>query len=258
MKRDYFSSSFVHFLVGRPFHQTSKSGNPTEFQTRRTFHSLLNLISPIAYKWWRLRDYWTIQSNLLSLPSPMSSFSNSLVSNSSSNSIANDIVDQRTSNSSAGTGSPLRTLDRIQHLRFSEAMESDGRSNVKIVHGEFGYLLEDVPHLSDYLPDLPVSSFWYLKDCLLIWSELVFWSGRTWIWCFLIQCSLGFLSALIDFVAVKWKFATLFGFYVDKVEVLLFSWLIESIWSGFEVLSVNYWYYSAFHRFTWFSLGKLL
>lgn len=34
-------------------------------------------------------------------------------------------------------------------------MESDGRANVKIVEGEYGYVLEDVPHLSDYLPNLP-------------------------------------------------------------------------------------------------------
>ena len=80
---------------------------------------------------------------------------------------------------SVGTGSPLRTSDRIRHLRFSEAMESDGRSNVKMTEGEFGYLLEDVPHLSDYLPDLPVSSLYLLKDLLLTRSELVFWSGRT-------------------------------------------------------------------------------
>ncbi|RWW51989.1 hypothetical protein BHE74_00041639, partial [Ensete ventricosum] len=33
---------------------------------------------------------------------------------------------------------------------------SEARSAVKIVKGEFGYVLEDVPHLTDYLPDLPV------------------------------------------------------------------------------------------------------
>lgn len=32
---------------------------------------------------------------------------------------------------------------------------NDGRSNAKIVHGDFGYVLEDVPHLIDYLPNLP-------------------------------------------------------------------------------------------------------
>ncbi|WOK98556.1 ATP-dependent 6-phosphofructokinase 6 [Canna indica] len=33
-------------------------------------------------------------------------------------------------------------------------MGSDTRSTVKIVKGDFGYVLEDVPHLTDYLPDL--------------------------------------------------------------------------------------------------------
>ncbi|ONK79111.1 uncharacterized protein A4U43_C01F3050 [Asparagus officinalis] len=34
-------------------------------------------------------------------------------------------------------------------------MAADGRSNVKIAEGEFGYVLEDVPHLTDYIPNLP-------------------------------------------------------------------------------------------------------
>lgn len=29
-------------------------------------------------------------------------------------------------------------------------------TKVKIVHGDAGYVLEDVPHMSDYIPDLPV------------------------------------------------------------------------------------------------------
>ena len=28
---------------------------------------------------------------------------------------------------------------------------------MKVIQGEAGYVLEDVPHLTDYLPDLPVS-----------------------------------------------------------------------------------------------------
>ena len=32
-------------------------------------------------------------------------------------------------------------------------------SKAKIVHGDSGYVLEDVPHLSDYIFDLPVCSF---------------------------------------------------------------------------------------------------
>lgn len=36
-----------------------------------------------------------------------------------------------------------------------ESMENEVRSSKKIVEGEFGYVLEDVPHLTDYIPDLP-------------------------------------------------------------------------------------------------------
>ena len=32
-----------------------------------------------------------------------------------------------------------------------------GDPKKKIVFGEAGYVLEDVPHLSDYIPDLPVT-----------------------------------------------------------------------------------------------------
>lgn len=40
--------------------------------------------------------------------------------------------------------------------RRGEAM--DGAAVVKLMSGEAGYVLEDVPHVSDYLPDLPVST----------------------------------------------------------------------------------------------------
>lgn len=30
---------------------------------------------------------------------------------------------------------------------------------MKIVNGDAGYVLEDVPHLTDFIPDLPVLSF---------------------------------------------------------------------------------------------------
>ena len=33
---------------------------------------------------------------------------------------------------------------------------NDGDSQMKMVHGEFGYILEDVPHFTDYIPHLPV------------------------------------------------------------------------------------------------------
>ncbi|RWW47310.1 hypothetical protein BHE74_00046713 [Ensete ventricosum] len=43
----------------------------------------------------------------------------------------------------------------------SQVMGTDPGSTLKIVKGEFGYVLEDVPHLTDYLPDLPVSSLFF-------------------------------------------------------------------------------------------------
>lgn len=33
---------------------------------------------------------------------------------------------------------------------------SESNSQMKVVHGDAGYILEDVPHLSDYVPNLPV------------------------------------------------------------------------------------------------------
>lgn len=35
-------------------------------------------------------------------------------------------------------------------------MEYSGNLQQKLVYGEAGYVLEDVPHLTDYIPDLPV------------------------------------------------------------------------------------------------------
>ena len=32
------------------------------------------------------------------------------------------------------------------------------KPDAKLVVGDAGYVLEDVPHVSDYLPDLPVSA----------------------------------------------------------------------------------------------------
>ena len=40
-------------------------------------------------------------------------------------------------------------------------------SQLKIVSGEAGYVLEDVPHLTDFFPDLPV--FLSLFALLLKW-----------------------------------------------------------------------------------------
>lgn len=45
-------------------------------------------------------------------------------------------------------------------------------SELKIVTGDAGYVLEDVPHLTDYLPDLPVT-FFSLSNFLI--SLFGFW-----------------------------------------------------------------------------------
>ncbi|XP_072966338.1 ATP-dependent 6-phosphofructokinase 3-like [Typha angustifolia] len=39
--------------------------------------------------------------------------------------------------------------------RSQSDIEIEDEADVKIVKGEFGYVLEDVPHLTDYIPDLP-------------------------------------------------------------------------------------------------------
>jgi len=38
----------------------------------------------------------------------------------------------------------------------SESVKKMGLTEPKVVTGPAGYVLEDVPHLSDYIPDLPV------------------------------------------------------------------------------------------------------
>lgn len=40
-------------------------------------------------------------------------------------------------------------------MRTAAAMTS----NMKISQGDAGYVLQDVPHISDYIPDLPVRLF---------------------------------------------------------------------------------------------------
>lgn len=35
-------------------------------------------------------------------------------------------------------------------------MGHSGNLQLKVVNGDAGYVLEDVPHLTDYIPDLPV------------------------------------------------------------------------------------------------------
>ena len=36
---------------------------------------------------------------------------------------------------------------------------------MKIVRGDFGYILEDVPHFNDYIPNLPVKTL-FLFFCI--------------------------------------------------------------------------------------------
>lgn len=45
--------------------------------------------------------------------------------------------------------------DLVSGIRKLSIMGLESNSKPKIINGEFGFTLEDVPHLSDYLPDLP-------------------------------------------------------------------------------------------------------
>ncbi|XP_077217382.1 ATP-dependent 6-phosphofructokinase 3-like [Tasmannia lanceolata] len=47
---------------------------------------------------------------------------------------------------------PVKSLDL--KFRTAKAMGSNGKTNKKIINGDAGYFLEDVPHLTDYIPDL--------------------------------------------------------------------------------------------------------
>lgn len=48
----------------------------------------------------------------------------------------------------------------LRALRNASAMalHEDDAAFVKLEEGDYGYVLDDVPHLTDYLPDLPVSA----------------------------------------------------------------------------------------------------
>lgn len=46
-------------------------------------------------------------------------------------------------------------------------MEKKNEQHMKIIKGEYGYVLEDVPHLSDYIPNLPVC-FSFPLFCLFL------------------------------------------------------------------------------------------
>lgn len=38
-------------------------------------------------------------------------------------------------------------------------MGTKSKYQMKMVTGDYGYVLEDVPHLTDYIPDLPILLF---------------------------------------------------------------------------------------------------
>ena len=53
----------------------------------------------------------------------------------------------------------------------------NSQTNMKVIQGEAGYVLEDVPHLTDYLPDLPVSvslSFFSLNSTFYLLIYMLF------------------------------------------------------------------------------------
>lgn len=57
----------------------------------------------------------------------------------------------------------------LRALRNASTMSlhDDDAAFVKLEEGDYGYVLDDVPHLTDYLPDLPVSVATPLP-CLLV------------------------------------------------------------------------------------------
>lgn len=81
-----------------------------------------------------------------------------------------------TSSSSSSSSSPREN-------GFRGTMAISDNSEPKIVTGEGGYVLEDVPHLVDYIPDLPVSLqlsfflFCFRKTEEFVWSVCsdIFW-----------------------------------------------------------------------------------
>ncbi|RWW32610.1 hypothetical protein GW17_00002697 [Ensete ventricosum] len=66
---------------------------------------------------------------------------------------SNRLFDLRSSLSSVKVGA--RNGAEVK-LRLGKKMGSEARLCPKIEYGDGGYVLEDVPHLTDYLPDLPV------------------------------------------------------------------------------------------------------
>lgn len=101
----------------------------------------------------------SLKSRFLQKPSQNSKQLSSSVSFSSSSS----------SSSCSDFRSPTKAISMA-------AASNNGNSQRKIVTGAAGYVLEDVPHLSDYIPDLPVTCFFtssffffFKKNFLLIY-----------------------------------------------------------------------------------------
>ncbi|WOK97906.1 hypothetical protein Cni_G06614 [Canna indica] len=68
------------------------------------------------------------------------------------------ILDFELRNSIPRLPAPFSSSSTALHLAPGSASNmsaTDAETTVKIVKGEFGYVLEDVPHLIDYIPDLP-------------------------------------------------------------------------------------------------------
>ncbi|OAY82170.1 ATP-dependent 6-phosphofructokinase 3 [Ananas comosus] len=57
----------------------------------------------------------------------------------------------------AAAAAPIAFRTRGSELRLRSSSDNmvEEEANAKIVEGDFGYVLEDVPHLVDYLPDVP-------------------------------------------------------------------------------------------------------
>ncbi|KAK8963716.1 6-phosphofructokinase 3 [Platanthera guangdongensis] len=66
--------------------------------------------------------------------------------------ISNHVLDLRSSLSSANLGSMSNGDLKPPHR---EVMAPEGKYAPKLVYGEAGYCLEDVPHFVDYIPNLP-------------------------------------------------------------------------------------------------------
>lgn len=115
----------------------------------------------------------SIQSHSLSsFSSSMSSISRSSFPPSHrSDSNSNHILDLRTPPPYAAVSIPAKTADF--KLRSSNGMESAEKLDRKIVTGDEGYVLEDVPHLSDYIPDLPVSFFLFFFFLIFVLGRFV-------------------------------------------------------------------------------------